>query len=522
MPSTPGTSTCRCGCGRAGPIRTIAPPVSNQLGADLGLDAKVGVTQGLTADLTYNTDFAQVEADEQQVNLTRFSLFFPEKREFFTENQGTFTFGGAGGVSGVGNGAGGETPLLFYSRRIGLENGTAVPILGGARLTGRVGRTSVGLIDMQTRDTPAASAPGANFLVLRAKRDILNRSAIGALVTSRSVARSGLGSTQTFGLDGTFGFFRNLAINAFLARTASEGLTGDDVSYRTQLDYAGDRYGVQLERLSVGAHFNPDVGFVRRTDILRNYAQLRFSPRPKSARIVRRICTASFTYTENSAGRLETRIADGESALEFQNSDRWLVGLNREYEFLRQPFAVVPGVAIPVGGYAFTTARTAYTFGPQRALAGTVLLERGGYYGGERTTVTVSRSRPRLTPQVSLEPSLSVNRVDLPTRAFTATVGGARHLHRHAAHVRECSRAVQLGRARPVGQRALSLGVPARQRAVRGLQRRARHAARRAAGEPHALAHPQGDAALPSVARRGVSGPSVRPAGQPGARTALR
>ena len=112
-----------------------------------GLDAKIGVTQGLTADLTYNTDFAQVEADEQQVNLTRFSLFFPEKREFFLENQGTFTFGGAGGVSGVPNGDGGETPLLFYSRRIGLENGVEVPILAGARLTGRVGPTRSALIE---------------------------------------------------------------------------------------------------------------------------------------------------------------------------------------------------------------------------------------------------------------------------------------------------------------------------------------------------------------------------------------
>jgi hypothetical protein len=125
------------------------------------------------------------------VNLTRFSLFFPEKREFFTENQGTFAFGGAGGVSGVPNGDGGETPLLFYSRRIGLEYGLEVPILAGARLTGRVGRTSVGVIEMQTRDAPAAGAEATNFQILRARRDILNRSAVGALVTSRSVARNG-------------------------------------------------------------------------------------------------------------------------------------------------------------------------------------------------------------------------------------------------------------------------------------------------------------------------------------------
>jgi hypothetical protein len=407
--------------------RVAVPGITNRLGADVGLDAKIGVTQGLTADLTYNTDFAQVEADEQQVNLTRFSLFFPEKREFFTENQGTFTFGGAGGVSGVPNGDGGETPLLFYSRRIGLENSREVPILAGARLTGRVGRTSVGVIDMQTRDAAAAGAEATNFLVLRARRDILNRSAIGALVTSRSVARNGVGSSQTVGVDGTFGFFRNLSVNTFIARTVSEDLSGDDMSYRGQLDYAGDRYGVQLERLSVGAHFNPEVGFVRRPDIRRNFALFRFSPRPRSAKVVRRVFTAgSVTYTENGAGHLETRILDGEFALELQNSDRLVVGVNDDYEFLRLPFVVAPGLAIPVGGYSFATARGGYTFGQQRAMAGAVLVERGGYYDGSRTTVTVTRSRAKLTSQLAIEPSLSLNRVDLPGGAFTAKVVGGR------------------------------------------------------------------------------------------------
>lgn len=407
--------------------RTITPSLVNELGADAGLDVKIGVTQGLTADLTYNTDFAQVEADEQQVNLTRFSLFFPEKREFFTENQGTFTFGGAGGVSGVANGDGGETPLLFYSRRIGLENGREVPILGGARLTGRVGATSIGVIDMQTRDEPAAGHEGTNFLVLRVKRDILRRSAVGALVTSRSLSRTGSGSNQTIGVDGTFGFFRNLAINTFVAKTVTDGLTGDDMSYRAQLDYAHDRYGVQLERMSIGKDFNPEVGFVRRFDIRRNFALFRFSPRPKAAKLVRRYFSAgSITYTENGAGRLETRIIDGEFAVEFQNSDRLVAGLNDDYEFLRVPFAVAPGFSIPVGGYSFFTTRAGYTFGQQRPIAGAVLIERGGYYEGERTTITLSRSRTRLTPQFSIEPNVSLNMVDLPGGSFTAKVIGAR------------------------------------------------------------------------------------------------
>lgn len=280
---------------------------------------------------------------------------------------------------------------------------------------------------MQTRDEPAASALGTNFLVLRVKRDILRRSAIGALVTSRSLSRTATGSNQTVGVDATFGFFRNLSLNTFVARTMTEGLTGNDVSYRAQLDYAADRYGVQLERLSVGNDFNPEVGFVRRFDIRRNFALFRFSPRPRSAKVVRRYFSAgSITYTENGAGRLETRIIDGEFAVEFQNSDRLVVGINDDYEFLRLPFAVAPGFVIPVGGYSFLTGRVGHTFGQQRVVSAAVLLEHGRYYDGERTTITLSRSRAKLTPQFSIEPSLSLNMVDLPRGSFTAKVVGAR------------------------------------------------------------------------------------------------
>ena len=132
--------------------RTVAPPVSNDLGGDIGLDLKYGVTDNLVADLTVNTDFAQVEADEQQVNLTRFSLFFPEKREFFLENQGTFSFGGVRSLRARGGGT--DVPVLFYSREIGLDQRREVPMDVGGRLTGRVGRFSVGFMNIQTGEVP--------------------------------------------------------------------------------------------------------------------------------------------------------------------------------------------------------------------------------------------------------------------------------------------------------------------------------------------------------------------------------
>ena len=185
-----------------------AEPFSNDFGGSGGLDVKYGITQNLTADFTVNTDFAQVEADEQQVNLTRFSLFFPEKREFFLENQGLFAFGGAG----AGPFGAGDTPVLFYSRNIGLDRGREIPIDAGARMTGRVGAFNVGVLNIQTGDhdgggDPSTAVGATNFSVVRIKRDLLRRSSIGAIATRRSIARDGQGSAETYGVDGTFGFY---------------------------------------------------------------------------------------------------------------------------------------------------------------------------------------------------------------------------------------------------------------------------------------------------------------------------
>ena len=208
---------------------------SSRVRADVGVDAKYGVTQNLTADLTVNTDFAQVEADEQQVNLTRFSLFFPEKREFFLEGQGIFEFGGAGSQ-------GRNTPLLFYSRRIGLEQGQVIPIVGGGRLTGKVGKTTVGLMDVYTDAEPRSGTRATNNAVMRVKRDILRRSSIGAIFTSRSASVRGPGASQTYGMDAAFGFRDNVLINTYFRSDPDAG----DHGRRHQLPRA-----VRLHRRSL-------------------------------------------------------------------------------------------------------------------------------------------------------------------------------------------------------------------------------------------------------------------------------
>ena len=404
--------------------RNATPKMSNDLGGDVGLDVKYGLTQNLTADLTVNTDFAQVEADTQQINLTRFSLFFPEKREFFLENRGLFAFGGAGGFGG----GSGDTPVLFHSRQIGLHQGQEVPIEVGGRLTGRVGAFSLGVVNIQTGDAAALGAPATNFSVVRVKRDILRRSSIGALFTRRSVStRDPTGSNDAYGLDGTFGFYDNLNINTYWAETRTPGRGGDTVSYRTQLDYTGDRYGLQLERLVVGNDFNPEVGFLRRLAFERSVASARFSPRPQAIAAIRKLSwSGRVGYITDRAGVLETRDVEGQFEIEFESSDRFDVGYTRSYELLEQPFRIAPGVTIPVGGYSFEDVRASFGLGQHRRFSGTLSAQHGDFFSGERTSVGFSGGHLELTPQFSVEPSISFNQIDLPEGRFTARLATTR------------------------------------------------------------------------------------------------
>ena len=217
---------------------TVDPQISNDGYADAGLDVKYGITENLTADFTYNTDFAQVEVDEQQVNLTRFSLFFPEKREFFLEGRGIFGFGTAGFGGFGGRGA----PTMFFSRRIGLQGGEPVPILGGGRVTGKVGSFDVGLLSIQTDAAPSVGAKSTNFSVVRLKRDIFARSSVGVLFENRSRSLTGQGSNQAWGVDGSFGLSDELGVLAYYAKTETEGLNGLDASYRGQISYNAERF----------------------------------------------------------------------------------------------------------------------------------------------------------------------------------------------------------------------------------------------------------------------------------------
>jgi hypothetical protein len=405
--------------------RNATPRIANDVSGDIGMDVKYGITQNLIADFTYNTDFAQVEADEQQVNLTRFSLFFPEKREFFLENPGLFAFGGVATVNSGGPSS--DAPMLFYSRRIGLNQGRVVPLEAGGRLTGRIGRYTLGLVNIQTGEEDVSRSRSTNFSVLRLKRDILRRSSVGFIGTGRSVTMTGNGSNAVYGVDGAFSFYENIEFNTYWARTRTTGRSGDDQSYRASFVYGADRYGVEMERLAVGANFNPEVGFVRRYDMRRSSGLLRFSPRPRANRVVRRYSyTASLDYTENGVGLLETRDAEGQFAIEFQNSDRFTATYGDGYELLPSPFRIAPGIILPVGGYDSERMRVQMTLGTQRVVSGNFFAEYGTFYSGHRKTAGFTSGRVKLTSQLSVDPTYSVNKVRLLEGSFTTHLAGSR------------------------------------------------------------------------------------------------
>ena len=412
--------------------RTAVPATRNAGTGDAGLDVKYGITQNLTADLTYNTDFAQVEVDEQQVNLTRFSLFFPEKREFFLEGRGIFDFARgvsvsnrSGALRSIGGGgrnsfASGNAPTLFYSRRIGLQGGSVVPILGGGRVTGKVGPFDIGALNIQAGSEEISGAQLTNFTVVRVKRDILRRSSVGTLFTNRSVSLNGGGTSQTFGADALFNFYDNVSFIAYAAKTNTPGHRDQDTSYQSRFQYMADRYGYEMEHLVVEDNFIPEVGFLRRDNFRRTYTSGRFSPRPESIELIRQFrfeAALDYTLTADTS-ILETRQSQLGFSTEFENSDRVGISVADNYEFLVRPFEPGRGVILPVGGYGFTDVEATYTPGAQRRLTGTFTARVGQYFNGTIRSFGLRRARLEITQRLSVEPTLSINWIDTQQGAF--------------------------------------------------------------------------------------------------------
>ena len=405
------------------------PEIRNEGHADAGLDVKWGITENLVADFTFNTDFAQVEVDEQQVNLTRFSLFFPEKREFFLESRGIFDFGGGGGGRppgsarggrGRGGGGGGSgAPTMFYSRRIGLQDGQQIPIIAGGRMTGKVGAFDLGLVGIRSDDDPDVGAESTDFTVLRLARNIFSRSNVGMIYQNRSKSLVGEGSNQAWGMDGVLAFNDEATFRAYYTETQTSGLDGLDASYQGAFRYDADEWGLDLGHLVVGDDFNPEIGFLRRKGFRQSSAGARFSPRTESISWIRQMTfQPNVQYLENErAGFVESRQRGGNFSIECENSDRLNFTYTESYENLVNDEGI-SGAIMAAGRYSFEDVQASYMLGPNNPLLGSISARLGSYYHGDIKSLGFSQGWIAVTPQLSLEPSISFNWIDLPEQSL--------------------------------------------------------------------------------------------------------
>ena len=403
------------------------PAIRNEGHADAGLDVKWGITENLLADFTYNTDFAQVEVDEQQVNLTRFSLFFPEKREFFLESRGIFDFGGGGGGrppgsarGGRGRGGGGSgAPTMFYSRRIGLQDGQQIPIVAGGRMTGKIGAFDLGLVGIRSDAEPNVGAESTDFTVLRLARNIFSRSSVGMIYQNRSKSLVGEGSNQAWGMDGVLAFNDETTFRTYYAETQTSGLNGLDASYQGAFRYDADEWGLDLGHLVVGDDFNPEIGFLRRKGFRQSSAGARFSPRTESISGIRQITfQPNVQYLENErAGFVESRQRGGDFSIEFENSDQLGFTYTDSYENLVNDEGI-SGAIMAAGRYSFQDVQASYIMGPNSPLLGRISARQGSYYHGDIKSLGFAQGWITITPQLSLEPSISFNWIDLPEQSL--------------------------------------------------------------------------------------------------------
>jgi len=407
--------------------RSAAEPFVSDATGDLGVDLKYGLSRGLTADVTVNTDFAQIEEDLQQINLTRFSVLFPEKRDFFLEGQGIYAFGGR---SLSGRGTGGDTddvPIMFFSRQIGLAKGKTIPVIAGARVTGKTGPYDIAALNIETARSESVGVEPTNFTAVRVRRDILRRSNFGAIATARHPGSTGGDTSVMMGADASFRLSQNNTLLGYFARTDVPGSAAQASSYRGRFEYAGDRYGLIGEHLMVGAGFVPEVGYTRRENFRRDTGTARFSPRLRNNRYMRKLTwQGTFTYdTDADLTRVENRTFDGGFGIEFHSGDTAAIQYTGEYELLPENFRIAPGVIVPHGGYDNKTVGANYSVANNRRVAGRFAVSGGPFYNGGRTETSYS-GRIAVVPQFALEPSISLAWVRLPYGDFNARLVASR------------------------------------------------------------------------------------------------
>jgi len=378
---------------------------------DGGLDVKYALTPSMVLDLTANTDFSHVEADNQQVNLTRFSTFFEEKREFFLENAGVYRFGDLSN----------SEALLFHSRTIGLERGQPVPILGGVRLTGRAGRNDVGLLNMQTRSE--GSTPATNFTVARIRRNIGSDSDFGAMFLNRQSALQD-DHNRSFGVDANVVLFeRTLRVSPTFAKTYTPGRSGDDRLAKITGEFENSVFRYQSSYIDLGRNFNPEMGFVRAVDraIVNNQTQLTFLARnhPRLGSVLQEIfLSANSQHVLPGGGGTESKLFRPQVQFVFHDGSTFDIQYQQNFERIDDEFDLPSDVIVPPGDYKFNRANLVYSSDGSKMFSFLAAARWGGFWSGTRVEKEFNF---RFRPSYKFSTSVDYERNDaqLPEGSFT-------------------------------------------------------------------------------------------------------
>ena len=392
---------------------------------DVGVDVKYGLTSQLALDATYNTDFSNVEVDSQQVNLTRFNLFFPEKRDFFLENSGFFTFDQTEALSfsdrgfrtaGSG-GRGRRSPrtdfIPFFTRRVGLsDEGTPIPILAGARLSGEQGPHEIGLLYIKEQ---GGDFRGDGFTVARVARRLSENARIGGIFVDRSPTEN-----RVFGVDNNLRFFGNLIIDSFWAKTTSQQEEGDDnTAWKTEISWRDTFWNLSQSFLDIGSDVRVDAGFVPRRGIRKSTTQLGLHLRPKATQgLVREFFPhGQIEYITNQQNQLLTRVVHAGFAATLVDGAFFEAARTENFEQLDEAFNIQNQASIAPGDYNFDDWTLMFSSDPSRKISGSLRYDRGDFFDGRKTTYTSSvtlRHRPHFFTTLDYQR----NQVELPDKAF--------------------------------------------------------------------------------------------------------
>ena len=406
-------------------IRLDADPARGTTAVgDVGADLKYSVTSGLTLDATWNTDFAQVEVDEQQINLDRFNLYFPEKRPFFLENAGAFAVSNAGGAV---QGDPAQTEL-FFSRRIGIEQGRVVPILAGARLSGKVSNAvSVGFLNMQTEEVDGLT-PANNFTVARVRHDLPNRSSVGGLLVNRQATGRLAGDrdyNRTYAFDGRVGIGRDMDILGFVGRTDTPGREGRDHAYNVGANYESQTWRFQGGFMESGEDFNPEVGFARRVGFRKVDGGIFYTWRPenflKSFELRPHV---TFNRFWDFNGFMETSLLHMDNRWEFEDSSSLITAWNVRGEGVREAFEI-SGIPVPPGEYEWSEGNIWFNYNRSAPVNAGVRLVFGGFFGGDILSVR-SQLNARYAETFNFSLIWTRNDIDLPAGSVVTNLVGTR------------------------------------------------------------------------------------------------